>query len=209
MDKAWQKFGLMIFGTISIALIFYGATLYQSQIKQKSLEDKIAYLEQEIESLRQKQIKILAEKTASDEEEETALALPQNSNSLSKNLGQRINQIKVLETESCPNLGSVAESQIPIEKATVEILGFGKFESELKNTDTAFTLLLRTAEINNFEVKYQNYEGLGAFITCLAKICSHDNYYWAFYYNGKYSQLGVSSQSIKNGDTITFKLESW
>ena len=36
-----------------------------------------------------------------------------------------------------------------------------------------------------------------------------DNYYWNYYVNGEYAQVGVSSQKINNDDIYTFRLEKF
>ena len=97
----------------------------------------------------------------------------------------------------------------PIEQATVAIEDVGTYTIDLQTDDTAFTILLRAGSKNGFTIEYQTYEGLGAFVTCIANICSHDNFYWAFYYNGSYSMVGASSQSVSDGDTTTWKFESF
>ena len=91
--------------------------------------------------------------------------------------------------------------------ATVQIAQLGSFKVDLQGQDTAFTILKRAGTENSFEVKYQWYDGLGAFIECLGGICSKNNYYWIFYYNGKFSNVGTSSQEVKAGDVMTWKFE--
>ena len=80
---------------------------------------------------------------------------------------------------------------------------------DLQADDTAFSALLRAGQENGFSIEYQMYEGLGAFVTCIVGICGHDNYYWAFYYNGSYSMVGASAQPVTSGDTMTWKFESF
>ena len=80
---------------------------------------------------------------------------------------------------------------------------------DLETDDTAFSILLKAGQENGFSVDYQTYEGMGAFVTCISGICGHDNYYWAFYYNGGYSMVGASSQSVKDGDETAWKFESF
>lgn len=97
----------------------------------------------------------------------------------------------------------------PVEQAAVAIENVGTYTVNLGIDDTAFSILLRAGQDNGFVVEYQMYEDLGAFVTCIAGICSHDNYYWAFYYNGSYSMVGASSQAVTAGDTTAWKFESF
>ena len=96
-----------------------------------------------------------------------------------------------------------------IEQATVAIENVGTYAVNLENDDTAFSILLCAGQENGFSVDYQTYEDLGAFVNCIAGICSHDNYYWAFYYNAAYSMVGAGAQPVVNGDTTTWKFESF
>jgi len=93
--------------------------------------------------------------------------------------------------------------------ATVEIQGLSSYQVNVEENDTALSVLLRASQENNFSVDYQNYEGLGAFVNCIAGTCSHDNYYWALYYNGQYSMVGASSQPVIAGDITAWKFETW
>ncbi len=97
----------------------------------------------------------------------------------------------------------------PADQATVAIENIGNYTINLQTNDTAFSILLRTGQENGFSVEYQIYEELGAFVTCIAGICGHDNYYWAFYYNGSYSMIGASAQPVTDGDITTWKFESF
>ena len=99
--------------------------------------------------------------------------------------------------------------EIPKKKATVEIAQIGSYQVELQNEDTAFSILLRAGQENNFPVKYTEYPGLGAFVDCIGGICGHNNYYWAFYYNGTYSQVGASLQPVVENDLASWKFETW
>lgn len=90
---------------------------------------------------------------------------------------------------------------------TVEIQGLSNFQVGFRENDTAFSVLLRAGEENNFTISYQNYGSLGAFISCIADVCSYGNYYWAFYYNGQYSSLGASGQPVADNDTTSWKFE--
>lgn len=95
----------------------------------------------------------------------------------------------------------------PVQTASVIIENLGSFSTDLQNNDTVFSVLLRTARENNFEIEYKNYGSLGIFINCIAEICNQSGYYWVFYYNGEYSSVGVSLQPIYNSDIITWKFE--
>ena len=49
----------------------------------------------------------------------------------------------------------------------------------------------------------------GEYIVSIKGIEQGDNYYWNYYVNGEYAQVGVSSQKINNNDIYTFRLEKF
>ena len=49
----------------------------------------------------------------------------------------------------------------------------------------------------------------GEFITSIKGLSQGDNYYWNYYIDGEYAQVGVSQYEIKNDETYTFKLEKF
>ena len=49
----------------------------------------------------------------------------------------------------------------------------------------------------------------GKFITSIMDIKQGNNYYWNYYVNGIYAEVGISSYEIKDNDSYTFKLEKF
>lgn len=114
------------------------------------------------------------------------------------------------EPKSSPSQNQpLVPSPVQKESVTLKIAQLGSFKVDLQAQDTAFVILKRAGTENSFEVKYQWYEGLGAFIECIGGICNKDNNYWIFYYNGKYSNVGASSQPVKAGDITSWEFETW
>ncbi len=106
------------------------------------------------------------------------------------------------------SISTLTPTPLPIEKiAYINILGLGNYKVNLKENDTAFSILQRASRENNFTINYQNYNSLGAFIKCIAGVCNNDQYYWTFYYNDQYSTIGVSSQLVRNNDITAWKFE--
>ena len=97
----------------------------------------------------------------------------------------------------------------PKDQVSVSIQNVGSYKVDLKTNDTAFTVLARAASENNFALNYQNYTGMGAFVTGIRDINPTGNQYWSFYYNGKISDVGASSQSVSGGDTTFWELASF
>jgi hypothetical protein len=108
---------------------------------------------------------------------------------------------------STPTPASTSTPALP-KLAMVEIQNLGDFSVEVKDNETAFSLLIRASQENNFGISYQNYGDLGAFIDCIGEVCGGDNNkYWMFYYNGQLSGVGASSRLILAGDITTWKFE--
>ncbi|MBM2820751.1 MAG: hypothetical protein HW405_511 [Candidatus Berkelbacteria bacterium] len=97
----------------------------------------------------------------------------------------------------------------PAKVATVEVQGQNIYQVELQDSDTAFSILLRSGTQYNFSVGYTDYGSLGVMVNCIGSVCAHDNYYWAFYYNNQYAQVGASSQPVKENDITSWKFETW
>lgn len=112
-----------------------------------------------------------------------------------------INRIPAIDPNSEP---------VPIihpDLAIIKIEKVGSFQTEINENETVFSALIKTAQKNKFTIDYEEYSGTGAFIKCLAGICGNNQFFWAFYYNGQFSNLGVSLQKVNNDDKIEFKYE--
>lgn len=48
----------------------------------------------------------------------------------------------------------------------------------------------------------------GKYITSIMGIEQGDNYYWSYYIDGQYAEVGVSKCEIEDGKTYDFKIES-
>ncbi|HEX5797674.1 MAG TPA: DUF4430 domain-containing protein [Candidatus Saccharimonadales bacterium] len=58
-----------------------------------------------------------------------------------------------------------------------------------------------------YKVETENYEGLGELVTSIEGVKPDKKHFWAFYVNGKQSQVGASTYKTKDNDKITWKLE--
>lgn len=56
-------------------------------------------------------------------------------------------------------------------------------------------------------VEAKNYEGVGEMVLAIDGVKPDSKHFWAFYVNGKSSNVGASSYKIKNGDNLEWKLE--
>lgn len=220
MKKFFQFTWLPILMVAAIVMIFGGASLTQAQRQNRVLEGKINDLSQKIDSLTLVQV---AGTSTENQESSPPPNFANIQNTSEESLAPTAENIQPTPTPT-PNLTPTptatpkrrlkpaptpTPTPIPQKFVTVEIQGLGSYEVELEDDDTAFLVLLRAGQQNSFSIDYQNYEGLGIFVNCIGGVCSHDNYYWAFYYNGQYSMVGASAQPVSEGDTTTWKFETW
>lgn len=49
----------------------------------------------------------------------------------------------------------------------------------------------------------------GEYVTSILEISEGDNYYWSYYIDDEYAQVGISSCKVEDGKTYTFKIERY
>lgn len=78
--------------------------------------------------------------------------------------------------------------------------------SEEVNTDKQY--LIEVLEENKeLDIKAEDSQ-YGKYIKSIKGIEQGDNYYWSYYIDGQYAEVGVSSCEIEHGKTYDFKIES-
>jgi len=92
--------------------------------------------------------------------------------------------------------------------STLTIEGLGSYKVTVTSGDNAFTILKKASDQYGLKISYDTFS-FGVFVTEIGGIKPVGNQYWAFYYNGKYSQVGASDQKVSAGDTIYWRLESF
>ena len=205
--KFWQAFWLPILGVTVTLVLFISSAMIQNQKNQDELIGKLNNLEQKIFQLE------------SQSKNQLSLGLKNEKQEIAQtedlNVDKKANEPEQKTVEETNNAtpatepGKPSPQPVPVSKANVKIGGLGEYSVELKEKDTAFDILLRTAEKNNFSVKYSYFEGIGYFVEGIAGTFAHDNYYWAFYFNGAYSMVGASAQPVSDGDITEWKFENW
>jgi len=74
--------------------------------------------------------------------------------------------------------------------------------NKVKDTATAFDLLSTT-----HQVTFKDYgSGMGEFVESIDGAIPDGKHFWEFYINGKSSNVGASSYTLKDGDKIEWKL---
>ncbi|PIZ61298.1 hypothetical protein COY20_00550 [Candidatus Shapirobacteria bacterium CG_4_10_14_0_2_um_filter_40_12] len=205
----------LIFPAISIliiAMIYAGLTI-------ENLDNKALAAKKQNQDLSLKQS--IIEKQL-DEIQASIAQIINDNDGLRKNLAEAQKQILALQNRKViENSVSVAEpvviTKVVTQKVTQEIErnevaiiieNVGSYKVELQNGDNAFTVLERASTENDFTLTYDTYS-FGVFITGIGGITPTGNQYWAFYYNGTYSNVGASSQPVQKGDTIVWRLATF
>lgn len=225
--KKSLKFAILIFFSFSVILTIIGFLYFQKPNQYVSVQSK-EINSKSTDNLQKDSSNQLIYKAAEDQNfQESPLKEEKQAIDFERNNSDRLYQESQEDTETTstpalPSSSSIASSEPksspsqnqpvvspPVQKefATVKIAQLGSFQVDLQDQDNAFTILKRAGMENSFEVKYQWYEGLGAFINCIGGICSQNKNYWVFYYNNQYSLVGASSQPVKAGDIISWEFE--
>ena len=200
-----------LFASIIVVAIF-GTTAFSQNQKQISSQNKNQILQQKINDL-ENQIS----KNNSSSNIQSNSSQVQNPTQIESSKNQIKPVVKSLKTittsRNQQNINSQIENssniQTNLQAASIKISGLSTFQVNIDQNDTAFSATQKAAQKYNFEMQYKNFPGMGNYITCLGSVCEHDNYFWAFYYNGSQSPVGASSQIVKNGDVVEWKFESW
>ncbi|MEI6040111.1 MAG: DUF4430 domain-containing protein [Candidatus Berkelbacteria bacterium] len=93
-------------------------------------------------------------------------------------------------------------------EVTVTIKGLGSYQVNIESGDTALSVLKQAAADNKFNLETQSYS-FGDYVTQIGDQKPASNEFWAFYYNGNFSQVGASDQKVSDNDTIFWQLEKF
>jgi hypothetical protein len=102
----------------------------------------------------------------------------------------------------------------PIEKIQVGLrINYGDGANKnfsninIENNLSVFDLLLKMQAENNIELTYDDYGGdLGTMITAIDGLNNGaDNYWWKYWVNDDYANMGASNYILNDGDKIEWK----
>lgn len=233
----FEKVGFLLLSLVLVAMIYGGLSLNklqkQNQVlgaKQTQLENKIASLEtNNIDS--QNKISALSDNLQKNSDQ-IAYYKTLTSNLQKENDQNKLALADIKSTSATTALPSTPVDQAispavlkpiiktvtkkvyiketPIIQATVSVQNVGSYKVDLKAGDTAFSILQRAADNNNFKIDATNFGGdMGYMVNSIDGIVPVGKQYWSFYYNGKYSDVGASGQPVSTGDTIFWELASF
>jgi DNA gyrase/topoisomerase IV subunit A len=223
------KFGLLTLGLILVIIVYGGLSINRLQkqnqalvSEQTQLENKIAGLGSTIADNQNKiddlssnlqennnQLATYKKLTSSLQNEVSQAKLTLANNTVPTPIDQAVSPT-VIKPIVKTVTKKVYVKETPKSQATVTIQNIGSYKVDLQTGDTAFKILQRASEQNNFDLKTTNYGGdLGYMVDSIGGIKPAGNQYWSFYYDGQYAQVGASSQTISAGDATFWELASF
>ena len=195
----FKKLNLLIIGVMLVGLIYAGLGYYNIASKIQTNNDDLTNIKNKISNL---------------EKENAALTKPAAviSSTSSEPIQNASNDTKttIEYIKTTPDNPSATYSPAPVavEQATLTVENIGSFKVNIKENDTAFSILLRAGAENNLTVDYDSYS-FGVFVKSIGGILPAKNQFWAFFYNGTFSNIGASDQKVKNNDQIFWQLSSF
>jgi hypothetical protein len=75
----------------------------------------------------------------------------------------------------------------------------------LGGNETAFSAIQNQTTIRDIGFAYEDYGDMGMLVTKIGDKESGDGFYWQYWVNGQYSQVGASAYKIRNGDAIEWR----
>lgn len=220
MIKIINYIKLPIFALITLMFIYGGINLVQAKNEISSLKNtktnivstaEIPKVEtpKPIEIVKYKPVSnnSITQETAQIEETPTqqtseTIAVPTPVKTVKKTSGKSSSSNTVEEPTPTPT------PTIEIKEATIKIENIGTFKVEIQAGDSAFSILKRAASQNGFGLVYDTYD-FGVFVTSINGTKASNSQFWAFYYNGAFSNVGASDQKISQDDVISWKLQSF
>jgi len=84
------------------------------------------------------------------------------------------------------------------------------YSLEMDKNSTVLQLLQKGSSTYGFSLNYTNNGAYGAFIEEIDGVRNSptQGLYWLYYLNGKYANVGASTQKINEGDTVLWKYQS-
>jgi len=216
MQKIFLNLKFPIFVLAVIILIYGGLTIADLKNKTVKLNNQNESLTFKIDDLSNKldQIQGNIDQTKNDSDilsgklviAQKQITFLQNQTTSKQVLGDNIIELKPATITK--TITQTLTQEIEKNQATVTIENVGSYKVDLQSSDNAFEVLKRAATENGFSLDYDTYS-FGVFVKNIGGITPANNQYWAFYFNGAFSQVGASDQPVQKGDSIFWQLTSF
>ena len=107
---------------------------------------------------------------------------------------------------ACNKTGKVNEDMISININVYDKEAKEIYNQEISTNEKYLSEAIKDIEDLNVITVDSEY---GEYITSILDISEGDNYYWSYYINDEYAQVGISSCEVEDGKTYTFKIERY
>lgn len=220
MKKIINSFGVLGLALVLVGLVYGGLNIYNLKQENAKLSTQFTSINDKINELQSKltETQTAFDKTNTDNQEKLTdlqkkVVYYQGLALAPKEVLGTQTQVETAPVEVKPAVVEtktiIKTVEAPVKKqASVIVSGLGSYKVDVKSGDNAFLLLKRAATKNGFTIKYDTYS-FGVFVTEIGGIKPSATQYWAFYYNGQFSNVGASDQKISTNDTTFWKLESF
>lgn len=84
-----------------------------------------------------------------------------------------------------------------------------QYEVEIESGVMAIDVLAKLDERDDFSFEFSEDPSFGVYPKAFNGVKAQENEFWQFQVNGQSSNLGVSSYEVKNGDELSFNLETF
>ena len=103
-------------------------------------------------------------------------------------------------------VSAAAESLAKKIRITI-IAGESSYPLSVNEGSNAYEAMEELAKVGDFQFKAKYFSSLGYQINEINGKKENAGYYWTFYINSKYSNIGASSYKLKEGDVIEWRYE--
>jgi hypothetical protein len=223
-NQNWMKsLSLLFVGLFLVIIIYGGLSINKLQkqnealvLNQTKIQAKIISLQDDV-SNQKNQIAVLSgdlEKNQNDlasyKKLTYSLQKKINESELAKAEAAKLTVVPAIATKTSTKkiTKTVYVPEAAKHENSVTVQGVGSYKVTTESGDNAFTALQKATKVGGFPIEYQSYS-FGVFVTSIGGQKAAGNQYWAFYYNGNYSQVGASDQKISDNDTTFWRLESF
>lgn len=83
-----------------------------------------------------------------------------------------------------------------------------KLKANYEFTATQSGQLAEDLIVAGAKIETKDFGNAGKFVTSINGLAGNNEYYWAFYLNGKYAEAGISQTKLSKGDVIKFVYEA-
>ncbi|HVY68207.1 MAG TPA: DUF4430 domain-containing protein [Patescibacteria group bacterium] len=96
------------------------------------------------------------------------------------------------------------QAAAPVPQFTVyqSVAGAGERQYQAQAGETALALLQSSHRVDS-----KSYAGMGEFVSGIDGVSPDAQHFWAFYVNGRSSNVGAGSYQLHSGDRINWQLE--